>query len=172
MFQWQRREKSLAFLIYRWFLAAFFAIAVANSVLVNFQRGHLHVYFIYLTHLNLWATMATTTFGAFLVTLHHLDKLQIEKKIPTVLKIYSSMWNQSVVISIIVSISYWGFHYDGEKVDLNNWFIHIANSVVLMIDLIIVKHPPSYSNFLIPIIVELHYALFTIVYQLVGGLDK
>lgn len=162
----------MAFLIYRWILAIFFFIAVAYSVIVNIQRGHFHVYFIYLTHLNLCATMATTWIGAFLVSLDHFNIIDIEKEIKVMMHFYWMLWNQSIVISLVVSISYWGFHYDGEKIDMNNVLIHITNSSVLIVDLLIVNHPPKYLNFVIIIAIELFYALFTLIYQLLGGLDK
>lgn len=159
--------------MYRWIVAMFFSICVGYSIYINIQRGYFHVYLIYLTHLNLCATMATTCLGACLVSLQHLDMANVGKARTTAIKFYLSLWNQSIVISLVVSISYWGFHYNDQEIfDLNNVFIHLTNSTVLIVDLLVVRHPVNYFNFQAPIIVELIYTLFTVVYQQVGGLDK
>lgn len=158
--------------MYRWIVAMFFSICVGYSVLINIRRGQFNVFFIYLTHLNLCATMATTCLGACLVSLHHLDKIKIEKKMPIVMKLYWALWNQSTVFSCLVSIFYWAILYKGQQVDLNNAFIHITNSIVLIIDVFVVKHPVKHSNFVFLIFTEILYMIFTFFYQLLGGLNK
>jgi hypothetical protein len=159
------------FLLYRWIIASFFAFSVVNSIVVNVVRGHFSTYFIFLTHLNLNLTMATMIFGAVLVTLHHFDKLNIEKEMPASLKIYWAMWNQSIVVACIVSSLYWGLLYKGQPIDPNNVFIHVTNSILLCIDLFISKIPPSFKISIFPVVFEVLYAIFTIVYQFAGGLD-
>lgn len=170
--QWQRGEKCLTFLIYRWVLAAFFTYSVGFSIATNVNRGVFSTYFIYLTHLNLCATMITTILGAALVTLHHLDKIDADKELSWSLKSYWALWNLSIVISFIVSAFYWMLLYKGEPVDFNNVLIHAANSVALIIDLFLCKHPAKFTNFIYPVIIEIFYLIFTIVYQFTGGLDK
>lgn len=175
IFQWQREKKCFSFIVYRWLVAVFFAFSVAFAVVCNIKRGYFQFFFIYLTHLNLIGTMLTTYLGAILATLHYIEKVEVNRKnLPLMVKIYWFLWNQSVVFSCLVSIFYWGLLYRTEKVDidLNNVLVHIMNSLVLIFDLMIVKHPAKYSNFMHIVAVEVLYMIFTIVYQLAGGLNK
>lgn len=172
-FQWQKQDKSLIYLTYRWTVALFFIISVAFSIVVNIKRGHFHVYFIYLTHLNLFATMLTMLLGALLAHQHFIKKAKNSMKMNgTLINAYWLLHNQSVVLSCIVSIFYWGLIHKGEPIDLNNVLIHITNSAVLLIDLLIVRHPANYKNFVFMLIVEMAYMLFTAVFQFCGGLNK
>lgn len=172
--QWQKGEKSAIYLIYRWIFAIFFAISVAISISVRIDRHHFHVYFIYLTHLNLCGTTITTFFGALLVTLYHFDKMKLGEKMTKYMKIYWWLWNQSLVLSWVVSIFYWIDQFlakkeDVEPVDMNNILTHITNSVVLSFDLFVVKHPPNYANLGHHFATVLIYTLFTVVFQMFGG---
>jgi hypothetical protein len=115
--------------------------------------------------------MATMVFGAVLVTFHHFDKLNIEKEMPMSLKIYWAMWNQSIVIACIVSSLYWGLLYKGQPINTNNVLIHSTNSIFLFIDLFISKIPPSFKISIFPVVFQVLYVIFTIVYQFAGGLD-
>lgn len=171
-FQWQKEDKSLIYLTYRWTIALFFIISVAFSIVINVKRGHFHVYFIYLTHLNLCATMLTMLLGALLAHLHFSRKKNSVKINGTLINAYRSFHNQSVVISCLVSIFYWGLIHKGEPTDLNNVLIHITNSAVLLIDLLVVRHPANYKNFGFMLIVEMAYMLFTVLFQFCGGLNK
>lgn len=173
--QWQRDDKSLIYLIYRWNFATFFAGSVAYSIYYRVIRKHFHVYFIYLTHLNLCGTAITTFLGALLVTLYYFDKLRLGEKMTKYMKIYWWLWNQSLVFSWIVSIFYWIYHVSEEKrenldpIDLNNILTHVTNSVVLTIDLFVVKHPPNYKNLVHHMAAVIIYATFTVIFQMCGG---
>lgn len=161
----------MLFVIYRWIVAAFFAVSIAYSVVDNIKIGHFGVFFIYLTHLNLCGTLLTAFLGALLVTLHYFKKLKVDRE-SKLLRIYSSLWNQSTVLSILVSAFYWTVIYQGEPIDVNNVLVHMTNSIVLVIDLLIVAFPAKYSNVIGVIVAEIVYLGFTVVYQLLGGLDK
>lgn len=150
----------------------FYALSVGYSIFVNIRRGDFRFYFIYLTHLNLCATMVATFLGAFLVTLHHLEKLKAEKGMSTAMKFYWALWNQSIEFSCQVSIFYWATIHNGETINLNNVLIHITNSIVLIIDAFVVKHPVKHSNVIFIFLAVIFYVIFTIVYQLLGGLNK
>ena len=146
---------------------------VAYSIIINVERGDFHCYFIYLTHLNLCTTMMTMLYGAFLVTTYHFNVWQVQKEMPQKLKIYWYLWNHSITLSFAVSISYWTMNYnDCEVIDLNNILIHITNSLVLVVDALIVKHPSKFFNFVLTLLFEVYYTLFTVIYQFLGGLDK
>lgn len=170
--QWQRGDKSVIYLIYRWLIAIFFAFSVVVSVVTNIKRNIFHTYFIYLTHLNLCGTLVTTTLGAIQVHLYYTGRFQTNKEMTTTLKVYWVLWNQSFVMSILVSIFYWVLIYKGQPIYTIDICDHITNFVVLFFDLFAVKHPPKCSNFVYLIFVELVYTIFTIIYQIMGGLDK
>lgn len=142
------------------------------SIATNLERAHFHVYFIYLTHLNLCATMIVTWLGAILGTLHHIDKLKVENEMSKALKFYWLLSNQSIVFACLISMFYWSITHELCEMNLNNIFIHITNSAVLIVDLFIVRHPHNHLNFIFLIPVEVLYLIFTVIYQRLGGLDK
>lgn len=116
--------------------------------------------------------MLATCLGAIIATLYFVEK--INDKLSFAVKIYWFLWNQSVVFSCLISMFYWGLLYpnDKEDVDTNNVLVHVTNSIILIVDLLIVKHPPKYLNFIHIVAVEFVYMTFTIFYQLAGGLNK
>jgi hypothetical protein len=116
--------------------------------------------------------MISTAMGAILVTLDYFDKIKFEAKMTRTLSLYWALWNQSIVFSGVVSTLYWMLLFKSNEVDVNNILIHMTNSIVLVIDLFFVKHPPRYSNFIYLMIVELIYMAFTVIYPIMGGLDK
>lgn len=115
--------------------------------------------------------MVTAWLGAFLVNLHHFKKMNVEKQ-TKVLNVYSLLWNQSTVLSILVTVFYWAVLYKGQPIDANNVLVHMTNSLVLVVDLVIVGFPANYSNVIGILVAEFVYSLFTVAYQLLGGLDK
>lgn len=162
----------MAYLLYRWIIAIFFAFALSVSIYTNIQRQHFRTFFIYFTHQNLCASVITTFPGAFLVTLYHFDKLKLEKETPRSLQLYWLLWNQSIVFATGISIFYWIVPHDGREINLNNILVHVLNSAVLIIDLFVVNHPANFPAFIYFLPVEFAYMVFTIVYQFLGGVDK
>lgn len=160
------------YLIYRWIIAAFFVFSLAVSIDFNISQGYFRVFFIYMTHLNLCGTVVTSILIAVLVTFHHFNMLEIGPRMTKPLKVYWLLWNQSIVFAFLVDAAFWILLYKGEKLVLDDILIHITNFLVLVIDLFIVKHPPKFSNVIYIIVVEIAYMVFTLFYQLFGGLDK
>lgn len=115
--------------------------------------------------------MLSTIIGAIYVSLHHFKKIEIRSEMSKILKFYWFLWNQCLVLSCIVSVYFWFFIYKG-KFDANNVLTHITNSIFLIMDMCIVKHPGRYYNFFYMLISEIVYLLFTVVYQLAGGLNE
>lgn len=111
-----------------------------------------------------------TCLGAYLVTDHYFHAM-IEKKMTMTMKIYWALWNQSMVLSLIVTSFYWLTIHDGQNVDINNILGHVTNVIVLAIDMLIVKHPPKYSNFFAVLGVVGLYSIFTAVFQFSGGIN-
>lgn len=116
--------------------------------------------------------MVTAILGALLVSFYHADMIKPQNKMPPILKIYWLLWNQSIVFSLLITSSYWILLHKGQSLDLNNVLIHIMNAVLPVLDLLIVKHPPKYKNFLTIALVGGIYGIFTAVYPYLGGLDK
>jgi hypothetical protein len=140
---------------------------VGAFIIVNVLRVQFWVLFIYMTYLNLILITATMFFGAVLATLNNSER-ELERKS---LKIYWVMWNHSMVVACIVSVSYWILLYEGQPVDFNNIFTHAINSIILLVDLFISDIPSSNKNVIFPTFTVVIYAIFTLVYQLAGGLD-
>lgn len=162
----------MTFLVYRWIVACFFIFSVAYAIAINIICGSFSTFFIYWTHLNLCGTMIATVLGAILVTLHHFDKLQVENIMPTSLKIYWALWNQSIGFACMISVFYWSFIHEGKLFELNNVLIHITNLAVLIVDAYVIKFPARYKNFFYVTFIGVCYGIFTILYQQLGLLNK
>jgi hypothetical protein len=125
------------------------------------------VMLIYLSRWNLFATMMATVLGAFLVS--RSDWREIPEK---VLKFYWFLANNTVCFACVISLIYWTMLYEGTEKNLNNYLVHATNSLVLIVDLLIVRHPHRMSHFIYPMACGSLYMLFTIVYPLLGGVDR
>lgn len=110
--------------------------------------------------------------GAIAVSLYYFDKIKLKNKNPTILKVYWFLWNESIAFAFVLTISYWLVIYEGQEVDLENVLIHVINSIVLGLDLIIVKHPPRYLNGIFIVMAGVLYGLFTWIFQFIGGKNK
>lgn len=158
-------------MIYRWAVAIFYVFCVVFAIVTNVNRGQFHVFFIYLTNLNQLGTMVATCLSAYLVTSYHFSPMSKEYQMSSSLKIYWALWNQSMALSLIVTSFYWLTIHDGNNIDVNNILGHVTNVIVLTIDMLIVKHPPKYSNFVAVLGVVALYSIFTAVFQFSGGLN-
>lgn len=107
MSQWQRRSKSILFLLYRFLLASsfigIFTYSITTSIVVNHDFGF---WFIYLTNNGLLLCTLTTTYAAILVTFYHFDWLRLETESKSY-KIYWLLSNVSTVLAFVISIVYW-----------------------------------------------------------------
>jgi len=110
--------------------------------------------------------------GAYAVTKYHFGKEIPADKMSLLLKVYWALWNQSAALCLIVSAVYWLMIYDNTEITIGEILVHITNSIVLMIDLFIVKHPPRYSNYIFLAAFDFCYVSSTLIFQLFGGLNK
>jgi hypothetical protein len=172
--QWQSGDKSFFYLIYRWFVACFFIVCVVNSVVTFMLRGDLHVYWIYISYWNLVFTMVSMIWSAVLVTLYHLDLMDVGDKMTRHLKTSWFLSTSSNMYAFLVSIIYWTTLYKNEPngKDFNNLVVHVTNSFVVLVNLAVVKQPERLGIFLYPMICGFAYLFFTWLFPFLGGLDR
>lgn len=120
------------------------------------------------------ATAITCTIGAFYVTLFYFGKINPQDQMTIGLKFYRFMYNNIVSFSCAVSLVYWILLYGtdkDDKIDLNNILMHMTNSLVLLIDLIVIQHEYQIIHFLYLVVCGTLYLVFTIVYPFLGGVN-
>lgn len=172
--QWQTGEKSFVYLIYRWIVACFFVFSVLTSIVTATFYAHLQYYPIYLTHWNLIFTMITMVWSAYLVTLHYWNRLEVQEKMTRKLKIFWFFSTSSNMYAYLVSLIYWLvlFKSDKNKIDLNNIVVHATNSLVLLINLTVVKYPERFGLFIYPLFCGCLFLFFTWLYPFLGGKNR
>ncbi|XP_058451661.1 protein rolling stone-like [Malaya genurostris] len=176
--QWQSRSKSTIFLLYRLALAIFFTAVVVNSIVATVTPEDWGKYFIYLTHWGIMMCMATSVMGAALVARWYFhpeysDKVCNCDDMPRSFKIYWIMHNITLVVSVCITVIYWGIlHNEEMPVDANNILVHATNCVFMFIDLIIVAYPVRIWHVLQPIFFGMLYCIFSIIYFLCDGTDR
>lgn len=172
--QWQTKHKSTNYLIYRWTIATFYMFSVVVSLTTSTMRSELSFYFIYLTHWNLIFTMVSTVLLAVLVTLHQSDKLILTDKMSRELKIFWFLSTTSTMYAFLVSMIYWMILYKSQVniIDLNNVLIHATNSLVLILDMAIVKYKGRFGLFLYSFCCGFLFFLFSWLYPFLGGRNR
>lgn len=172
--QWQTGEKSLAYLIYRWAIAIFFLFCVITSATTAATRSELPYYMIYLTHWNLVFTMFSMLWSAFLVTLHHTDRIRAGERMTSSIKLSWFLSTSSNMYAVLVSLIYWTVLYKTEVnvIDLNNIIVHASNSLVVLFNLLIVKQPERFGLFIYPLSCGCIYLFFSWFYPFLGGKNK
>lgn len=171
--QWQTRERSVVYLAYRITIACFFVFSLLTSMVTAVYRSEALVYFIYLTHWNLLFTTASMLLAAILVYLHHTNRLKCDK-MTRELKALWFLSSSSNMYAFLISLIYWTllFKKDNAVIDLNNILIHATNSLVLLIDLAVVKHPGRAGLFIYPLGCGFIFLFFSWLYPALGGLNR
>lgn len=91
---------------------------------------------------------------------------------PMIFKVYWSIHNTSMILSLLITLMYWTVIHTPEKpLDVTNFFTHACNSVFMFVDFVIVSHPIRLMHVIWPLSAGLIYGVFTLVYYLVGGKD-
>jgi len=67
--QWQKGDRNIIWLLYRWILAAFFAAGVIGSMVETFNGGR---WFIYLTDWGFSLCFYCCTYGAIIATIYFI----------------------------------------------------------------------------------------------------
>lgn len=129
---------------------------------------------IYLSRWNLFITAITSLLGAYLVTSKNFRQIHMTDRFTKVLKAYWFLSNNSVVFACVISIIYWTLLYrEGvTETGLNNYLVHATNSILLIVDIFVIRHPHYISHFIYPMACGTLYVLFTIIYTVLGGIDR
>ncbi|CRK87908.1 CLUMA_CG001695, isoform A [Clunio marinus] len=167
--QWQRNDRSILFLLYRWILAAFFIGILAYSWTRAIRNGTFAFWFIYLTNLGLIFCIVATTFAAILATFYYRNPHRLESQSTS----YKFLWfwsNVAVTSALVITIVYWTLLFDG-RTDALDILIHGGNSAAMIIDLLIACHPMYIIHFIWPVGLGILYLIFTVIYYFAGGVD-
>lgn len=112
MSQWQRKSKSISFLIYRFLLAisfiSIFTYSITTSIVVNHDFGY---WFIYLTNNGLFICTLAASYATILVSFYHFNWLHLETNAISY-KIYWLLSNVSTVLAFVISIVYWSVLFE------------------------------------------------------------
>lgn len=102
----------------------------------------------------------------------HTDKEMKTSEMPMIFKIYWSIHNTSMILSLLITLMYWTVIHTPEKpLDTTNFFTHACNSIFMFIDFVIVAHPIRLMHVVWPLLAGTLYGLFTLIYYLAGGED-
>lgn len=171
--RWLQTQKSF-FLCYRWALAMYFVFVCTFSIAASIKRGDLHYQLIYLTYWGLLLITIRMLTGALLVS-HYCSKTAIPDEMTKWLSFYWLLVINSNVYSVIVTSVYWlapateGFD---KSLNWHSFFVHISNSLAVVIEVFIVNHPSEISHFVFILPFGSAYLIFTLIYHVFGGVNK
>lgn len=188
--QWTRSpQKSLLFLLFRWILAAFYIGVVAYSWSENITNGTFKFWFIYMTSLGIFICMISTVYAAFLTTFYHFDVINLDSQSSSY-KLYWLLSNISTVLAFMITVVYWSVLFNGKcairliiyqfsehfsvfsgTTSVLDILIHGGNSVGMLVELMLVRHPFYIFHFVYSVGVGLIYLIFMIIYYFAGGVD-
>lgn len=174
--QWQKNDRSLIYVIYRWIVAIFYIFCLSFTIYSAYNRHSLKFLFLYLTSWSLMVTTMSTISSAILATLYHIKLMKIPPKMTNLLKVHWFLSNTSISFAAFVTIIYWSvLHWFvlHPEVNFENVIKHITNSIVIMIDVFINKHPAKCYHFIWQTVISFFYA-FTVtwLYFYLGGLNE
>ncbi|XP_012160364.1 protein rolling stone isoform X1 [Ceratitis capitata] len=168
--QWQRQQKSLLWLIYRWLFAAVFTAGVVGSLIQTFGGGR---WFIYLTDWGFFLCMFTGIFGAVLVTIYHFSEGSVDVPLWALKFYWASYWT-TLSLATLITFIYWIFISPIDPQSpwaLYNLWAHGFNSILMILDHMLVAFPVRILHYVFPLIVGVVYAVFTLIYYYAGGVD-
>ncbi|XP_061388702.1 protein rolling stone-like, partial [Musca vetustissima] len=168
--QWQTSQKSYLWLLYRWGLALCFSVGVLGSLIQQWADGK---WFIYLTDWGFLLCMYISWFSAILVTIYHFHPRYFDNR-TKVLKFYWCSHWCVLVVATVITFMYWLFIYPTDNAnasDLYNLWAHGFNSILMVLDHMLVAFPTRLMHFVYPLILGLIYAIFSLIYYFAGGVD-
>lgn len=191
---WQNSdEKSVDFLIFRWFNAAIFTIIVTKNIYEShFLAGKLRHWISYQSCWNLILTSISNTYSAILTTFYHYDKLQLSSE-SWCYKILWCLTNIVTVVALEISILYWCHWFQNKERELKFYFSfcnliknyiflgsctirelfnHCANSLLMLIEIFIAGYVFRFFHFIYPFAFGVIYMIFTMSYSFLGCINN
>lgn len=198
--EWQdpRQPPALGYVVYRWLSAVvFLAVAVCSVLDVGREGQDLGVRYtrwpIYLTNWGLVCCCLQATLGAGLSTsalIQDRRQRRAEREsgpgspapaqsiqapaLPLVYRLYWVLNTISVTVAIGITCTYWVAVYDPNEdiLDALNILVHAANSVLMVLDVLVSAHPLRLLHAFWPLLFVKIYLGFSFVYFLCGGQDR
>ncbi|KAH9524680.1 hypothetical protein Btru_027520 [Bulinus truncatus] len=96
----------------------------------------------------------------------------IEKKCQTSIALQWLLQNISNVSSVMVTIMFWTVVYTGNTQTFVSINSHILNSILVLVDIMISRAPVRIQHVYMPLVYNLIYVLFTMIYWLAGGTNQ
>ncbi|KAJ9576028.1 hypothetical protein L9F63_007128, partial [Diploptera punctata] len=182
--QWQRAEGvSIVYLVYRWMFAVFFFTVLIYSIyrisLDPSDKYPLAKWPIYLTHWGYTMCTVQAILAAGLVTQRYIKEratgfIEDHAHMPRIYKTYWLLHSMAVVIAIGITGSYFVVDYNPavHVITALNLLVHAFNSILMVLDIIIVSHPFRLLHFIYSFIFIIVYFVFTAIYYLLGGTGR
>ncbi|EDV58324.1 protein rolling stone [Drosophila erecta] len=164
--QWQKAERNLIWVLYRWALAAFFAAGVTGSMVQDFNGFQ----FIYLTDWGFTLCLFTCTYGAVIATIYYFNQSYFAPG-HRALQMY---WISHMELSMLITTVFWAAlsstmpEVAGE---LYNLWCHAFNSICMVFDCFVVAYPNRLMHFVYPLCVVLIFMVHSLIYYWAGGTD-
>jgi hypothetical protein len=108
--------------------------------------------------------------SACLVTTYHYDRIEYDEMTRR-LKFFWCMHNSQAVYSLFITIFYWIFLYNDERIGLIDVLVHGTNFIGPVVDLFIITHPYHISHCIYPMICGIFYMIFSVLFQVMGGIN-
>ncbi|KAI0227335.1 hypothetical protein LSAT2_022204 [Lamellibrachia satsuma] len=162
---------SLLYVVYRFVMAAYFSTMTIYSFLTFNSYSK---WFIYMTHWSYSVITLNTVLQAVCVTRHYINYKRegFDKECQKMRLTFKVIWvlqNITCTSAPLVSVMYWSLFYHGKGLDLANTNTHIANSVYVLIDILITAIPVRLAHFIYVQIFAMVYVSFTVIYWALGG---
>ncbi|XP_043792265.1 protein rolling stone-like isoform X2 [Apis laboriosa] len=170
------------YLLYRWLIFMAWACIVICSIFEFGSYKPMLAYDkwpIYMTNWDLVLGFTQALLGGFLV-LRRWNLQKVSGFDPSTLmlgsmdRVYLFLYVITTNTAIVITITYWSSIYDPtiHYLDPLNIMLHICNSILMIIDFCITSIPFRLRNFWWCLILVILYIIFSVIYYLVGGVDK
>lgn len=191
--QWQKGQKSVKFLLFRWTIAIYFIVGISISWAKYIARGTLRFWPIYLTNWALTLGTAATVYSAILTTRYYYRKKENFHSC----EILRWLLNVSIIAAFEVSIlnhvqrslrshgsklilnfelssnNYLSSIFlSDEEYDLVELWVHVGNSMAMLLEIAASSYIFKFSSCIHPALVGVIYACFTVIYFIAGGVDS
>lgn len=175
--QWQKNpNRSKYYLVYRCVLTVYLIITIFYTIFDEDQ--HREKYFIFLTNwgymlIFLQSSLCTAMLSVWYFTAKKDETVQEKDNKAVVL--YPIYWSTNTIamdLCLVISTVYWSLLFKGTIQTPADPIVHLGNSLVMLIELIVVAHPVRLLHFYVSLVFGLCYVFFNYVYYICGGTNK